>query len=109
MASIFSTSIMGYFCLAGSTNLPVILQSSDVTNATHAFKLKASFIDKNSETLRGDIRLFIRQFLGFGDFVYKDAEGREIATAKSLKEFEDYLYHIPGESLVYHAQKNQFT
>eukprot|EP01029_Cantina_marsupialis_P014276 TRINITY_DN31582_c0_g1_i1.p1 TRINITY_DN31582_c0_g1~~TRINITY_DN31582_c0_g1_i1.p1 ORF type:complete len:1153 (+),score=71.90 TRINITY_DN31582_c0_g1_i1:9673-13131(+) len=90
-------------------NLPVIIQSSDVTNATHAFKLKCSFINKNSETLRHDIRLFIRQFLGFGDFVYKDAEGNEIATAKSLKEFEEYLYHIPAESLVYHANKNHFS
>ncbi|WP_372755606.1 PEP/pyruvate-binding domain-containing protein [Labilibaculum sp.] len=90
-------------------NLPVILQSSDVSNATHAFRLKASFINKNSETLRADIRLFIRQFLGFGDFIYKDADGKEIATAKSLKEFEEYLYHIPGESLVYHARKNHFS
>lgn len=90
-------------------NLPIILQSSDVTNAAHAFNLKCSFINKNSETLRHDIRLFIRQFLGFGDFVYKDAEGNEIATAKSLKEFEEYLYHIPGESLVYHANKNHFS
>lgn len=90
-------------------NLPVILQSADVSNAAHAYTLKSSFINKNSETLRGDIRLFIRQFLGFGDFVYKDAEGKEIATAKSLKEFEEYLYHIPGESLVYHAQKNHFS
>lgn len=90
-------------------NLPVILQSSDITNTAHAFKLKCSFINKNSETLRHDIRLFIRQFLGFGDFVYKDANGNEIATAKSLKEFEEYLYHIPAESLVYHANKNHFS
>lgn len=90
-------------------NLPVILQSSDVTNTAHAFNLKCSFINKNSETLRHDIRLFIRQFLGFGDFVYKDADGNEIATAKSLKEFEEYLYHIPAESLVYHANKNHFS
>jgi len=90
-------------------NLPVILQSADVTNAAYAFKLKCSFINKNSETLRHDIRLFIRQFLGFGDFVYKDADGNEIATAKSLKEFEEYLYHIPAESLVYHANKNHFS
>ena len=90
-------------------NLPVILQSSDVTNAAHAFTMKCSFINKNSETLRGDIRLFIRQFLGFGDFIYKDAAGKEIATAKSLKEFEEYLFHIPGESLVYHATKNHFS
>lgn len=90
-------------------NLPVILQSSDVTNAAHTFNLKCSFINKNSETLRHDIRLFIRQFLGFGDFVYKDADGNEIATAKSLREFEEYLYHIPAESLVYHANKNHFS
>lgn len=90
-------------------NLPVILQSSDVTNAAKAFELKCSFIDKNSETLRQDIKSFISQFLGFGDFIYKDSEGREIAVAKSLKEFEGYLHSIPAESLVYHANKNHFS
>jgi CheY-like chemotaxis protein len=90
-------------------NLPVILQSADVSNAAKAFALKSSFINKNSETLRHDIRNFISQFLGFGDFIYKDAEGREIAIAKSLKEFEEHLHSIPSESLVYHANKNHFS
>lgn len=90
-------------------NLPVILQSSDVTNASKAFELRCSFIDKNSETLRQDIRSFISQFLGFGDFIYKDKQGSEIAVAKSLKEFEEHLHFIPAESLVYHAKRNHFS
>ena len=71
-------------------NLPAILQSSDVDNASYAKELKCSFIDKNSDSLRQDIRAFIEEYLGFGDFVYKNIHGDPIVTAKSLREFEEY-------------------
>jgi len=90
-------------------NLPAILQSSEVDNAVYADELKCSFIDKNSESLRQDIRDFIEEFLGFGDFVYKNIHGDAIETAKSLREFEEHLYNIPAESLIYHANRNNFS
>ncbi len=90
-------------------DLPIIIQSSDTNNEVKAFKLKATFINKNSETLQQDIKSFITHYLGFGNFVYRDKNGRPIAVSKSLKEFENHLKSIPEESLIYHARKNHFS
>jgi hypothetical protein len=90
-------------------DLPIVLQSSDEHNAQKAYELKASFINKNSETLLVDFRSFITHYLGFGNFIYRDKEGGQIAVAKSLKEFEDLLKTIPEESLLYHARKDHFS
>jgi hypothetical protein len=90
-------------------NLPVVLQSADLENQKIAHELRCSFINKNSETLLQDLKSFITYFLGFGHFVYRDNEGRQIAVAKSMREFESYLKTIPEESLVYHAVKNHFS
>jgi len=90
-------------------DLPIVLQSSDENNAQKAYELKASFINKNSETLLVDFRSFITHYLGFGNFIYRDKEGGQIAVAKSLKEFEDLLKTIPEESLLYHARKDHFS
>ncbi len=90
-------------------NLPSMLQSADPEYQKMAHELKASFINKNSETLLQDLKSFITYFLGFGHFVYRDNEGRQIAVAKSMREFESYLKTVPEESLVYHAVKNHFS
>ncbi len=90
-------------------NLPTVLQSSDPENARYAFTLKSNFINKNSESLLQDLKSFINYYLGFGHFVYRDDKGRQIAVAKSMKEFEAYLETIPEDSLAYHAMKNHFS
>ncbi|MGW8178577.1 MAG: PEP/pyruvate-binding domain-containing protein, partial [bacterium] len=90
-------------------NLPTVLQSSDPENARYASQLDASFINKNSETLLQDLKAFINYYLGFGHFVYRDNKGRQIAVAKSMKEFEAFLSTVPEDSLEYHAMKNQFS
>ncbi len=90
-------------------DLPIVLQSSEEQNAQKAYELKASFINKNSETLLVDFRSFITHYLGFGNFIYRDKEGGQIAVARSLKEFEDLLKTIPEESLLYHARKDHFS
>ncbi len=91
-------------------DLPIVLQSSDVENAQNAYHLKATFINKNSETLKQDLQSFINYYLGFGNFVYRDEEGRkEIAVARSMKEFQTHLRSIPEKSLIYHARKNHFS
>lgn len=90
-------------------DLPIIIQSSDAENAHQAFLLKASFIDKNSDSLVQDVKYFISTYLGFGSFVYKDSRGRPIATARTLREFEKLLRTIPDDSLHYHARRNHFS
>ncbi len=89
--------------------LPTVIQSSDIKNARRAFELKSTFINKNSETLLQDVRNFIMHHLGFGNFVYRDAGGRKIAEAKSLREFEKHIKSIPSESLVYHGKRDHFS
>lgn len=90
-------------------NLPLVLQSSEPKNENKARELNVHFMNKNSETLLQDLRSFIKIHLGFGNFVYRDPEGKQIAVARSMEEFENYLRTIPEESLVYHAMKNQFS
>ncbi|MBN2862521.1 MAG: pyruvate, phosphate dikinase, partial [Bacteroidales bacterium] len=74
-----------------------------------AFTLKSNFINKNSESLMKDLKSFINYYLGFGHFVYRDDKGRQIAVAKSMKEFEAYLETVPEDSLEYHAMRNHFS
>lgn len=90
-------------------NLPLVLQSSEPGNEKKARELNVYFMYKNSETLLQDLRSFIKIHLGFGHFVYRDTEGKQIAVARSMEEFETYLRTIPEESLGYHAMKNQFS
>ncbi len=90
-------------------DLPVILQSSKIEYSQDAYELKTVFINKYSESLLQDIKTFISHYLGFGNFAYKDANGRTIAVARNLKEFERTMRKVPAESIVYHARKNHFS
>ncbi|MFO7878489.1 MAG: PEP/pyruvate-binding domain-containing protein [Bacteroidota bacterium] len=86
--------------------LPICIQSSETGNV---YKKNTCFINKNSENLANDIRVFIDHFVGFGNFVFRDNTGRQIAVAKNLKEFERYINSISNESLKYHARRNHFS
>ncbi len=97
------------FVHSHKSDLPTILQSSDTGHAEAAVKLKSTFMNKNSDTLLQDLKTFITYSLGFGQFVYRDNEGRKIAVAKSMKDFEKQLRLIPDESILYHALKNHFS
>lgn len=107
-------------------NLPIIMQSYEQSNEEKVMMLNKkgmshqsdllmqdmmniAFINKNSESLMQDLKSFISNYLGFGDFVFKDAIGQPIATATSMEEFERSLREIPGESILYHAEKNHFS
>lgn len=90
-------------------NLPAVLQSSDPENVRYAFTLKSNFINKNSPGLLEDLKSFINHYLGFGHFVYRDNQGRQIAVAKTMKEFESFLETVPEDSLAYHAHRNHFS
>jgi hypothetical protein len=107
-------------------NLPVIMQSYEQSNEekvnllsrriaskeTDAFMkemMNIGFINKNSDSLMQDLKNFISNYLGFGDFIFKDAIGQPIATATNMEEFERCLREIPGESILFHAEKNHFS
>ncbi len=90
-------------------NLPIILQSSEPANERLARSLNVGFINKNSETLLTDLKNFLTYYLGFGDFVFRNREGKPIAVAKSLREFESLLSLVPDETFYLHAAENQYS
>jgi len=94
---------------AEKKDIPVIIQSSEESVEEEAFHLKSTFINKNSENLEQDIKTFIMHFLGFGNFIYRNQEGKKLVEVKSLRDFEKHLRTIPKESVLYHARKDHFS
>lgn len=89
--------------------LPVLLQSSDEWVAGAAADLHAAFLNKRSRTLFRDMRNFILNNLGFGDFVFTLPDGTEVDRAADLRAFEEALARVPEESILFHARNNHFS
>ncbi len=90
-------------------DIPILLQSSETTLKQKARELNVSFLDKHSKSLLNDLSEFIYSNLGFGDFIFRDHSGNEIARASTISEFEQRLQAIPDETLSYHSRKNHFS
>lgn len=89
--------------------LPTLLQSSDPVKATWATASQAAFLNKNSYTLGAELSRFFYERLGFGDFVFRDADGQAIDRAADMKELQAKLRKVPAASLVYHGSRNHFS
>jgi hypothetical protein len=89
--------------------IPLLLQSHDVSNKQRAETCEADFINKNSESLSKDIHNFIFKRLGFGNFEFQMPDGRKVAEARTLHEFQELMKRIPLESLIYHGRQNAFS
>ncbi len=90
-------------------DIPLLMVSTEPCNAELAKKIPAVFIDKNSATLHDQIRSFLLDYLGFGDFVFKTPDGREISRATDLYALEQALGDIPDESFAFHCRRNDFS
>ena len=90
-------------------DLPLLLLSSESENKAKADLIPATFLDKNSPQLFARLHDFFLNSLGFGDFVFRSADGREVARAATLRQLEAILPTIPEEPLCYHASRNRFS
>jgi len=90
-------------------DLPLLLLSAEPENRAKAAKIPAIFLDKNSPNLLAEIHDFFLTQLGFGDFVFRMPEGREIDRATNLRQLQEKVAHIADESLWYHAKRNHFS
>jgi CheY-like chemotaxis protein len=90
-------------------DLALLNLSSEESNRQQAEKIPAVFLNKNSPTLHSEIRSFLKNYLGFGDFVFRFPDGQEIARASNLRTMEKILPSIPDESVLYHGQRNHFS
>ncbi|MFO8063033.1 MAG: PEP/pyruvate-binding domain-containing protein [Spirochaetota bacterium] len=90
-------------------DLPILLQSDQLADKDAALNHHAHFLNKNSPNLLQELRDFITMNLGFGDFIFRNSEGTEIARAHNLQEFERLLHEVPHESVEYHARRNHIS
>ncbi len=90
-------------------SIPTLLQSHDILNAERARSIGADFINKNSESLSMDILNFLYRRLGFGNFVFKGQDGKPLAEAEDLQEFQEKFSVIPAEAMLYHGKRNSFS
>ncbi len=90
-------------------DIPVILQSSDIENEEKAQNLRVNFLNKTSKTLLHDLRTIITNNLGYGDFVFRNKAGAEMDRAATMLEFEQKIETLPGESILYHGERNHFS
>ncbi len=90
--------------------LPLIIESSEVENERFVTDFNGVFIDKNSKKLPVDLGHAIMENFGFGDFVIKNpATGEELFRIKNLKDLQNNIFHVPAESLFYHASSNDIS
>ena len=90
-------------------DVPVVLQTSRTEFRPRAQAEGYSFLRKRSPTLLKDLRRILTEHFGFGDFVFRLPDSKEVARAKDLNELEEQLQTVPPESLTYHAQSNHFS
>lgn len=91
------------------TDIPILLQSSEVENKEEANKIGVAFLLKQSPTFLNDLRDFITDNFSFGDFVFRKPDGTEITKATNLISLEKTLKTLPVESLKYHSERNHFS
>jgi len=90
-------------------DVPIVLQSSRPSNERLAQELGVAFLLKNSPLLLQELRHFMLENFGFGDFVFRLPDGAEVARAADLRGLEAALATVPADSIVYHAERNHFS
>ncbi len=90
-------------------DIPLLLTSSEPHNAIRAATIPAPFIDKNSAFLHRQIRSFLHDFLGFGEFTFSNENGEILGKADTLYSLEKKMLEIPIESFLYHSRQNDFS
>ena len=91
------------------SDMPIVLQSTNIDHKEHAERINTAFIHKNSSSLIQDLRDFVTNNFGFGDFVFRYKSGKEISRASNMASFRDELEKLPTKSLLHHASKNHFS
>jgi hypothetical protein len=90
-------------------DIPLLLTSSDPENAEKARRIPAVFVDKNSPSLHEEVRSFFLDHLGFGEFVFRWPDGREIARAGTMRALETHMKRIPLDAFFHHCNRNDFS
>jgi hypothetical protein len=88
---------------------PTVLQSTNADLAVTAHQVGAGFIHKRSRKLLQELRQFMLDNFGFGDFVFRLTDGTEVGRASDLKTLVRLLRTVPAESVQHHASHDHFS
>ncbi|MFA7330786.1 MAG: PEP/pyruvate-binding domain-containing protein [Candidatus Delongbacteria bacterium] len=94
---------------AVSPELPILLQSNQPHVHELGDRLGVGAVHKNSRNLLKEVRHFMRDNFGFGDFTFRLPDGTPIARARDLQGLEKQLAGIPEISLRFHAERGHFS
>ncbi len=89
--------------------IPVVIQSSNLESAQKAKAVNADFLYKHSQSLLKDLRKFMLGNFGFGDFIFRNLNHKEIARASDMDTLHNILQTLPQESLLFHSKFNHFS
>ncbi|NHJ04590.1 MAG: response regulator [Candidatus Heimdallarchaeota archaeon] len=92
-----------------SPNMPIILQSSKNHYRERAEKAGCYFIHKKSHGMIWDLRKWLLECVGFGEFKFKLPNGKIVGKANDVIDFYNEISKIPIESLVYHGENDHFS
>ncbi|MHC5021162.1 MAG: PEP/pyruvate-binding domain-containing protein [Planctomycetota bacterium] len=90
-------------------DIPVLLQSAEPDHEPVAQALGVAFADKTSPDLLGRLRAYMRDYLGFGPFVFRLPDGREVGRANDLAQLAEVLRQVPAGAVAHHAARNHFS
>jgi len=89
--------------------LPFILQTTEKNYKKISKENSIKILNKNSPILFKELRKFMIDNFGFGDFKFRMPSGKIIKKASTVKEFYKCIKTIPGESLEFHSSKNHLS
>ncbi len=90
-------------------NMPIILLSSKDSYRKKAMKNNCYFIHKRSHGMLWDIRKWLLDYVGFGDFIFKLPNGKQIGKARDVIDFHKKIAKVPIDSLIYHGTNDHFS
>ncbi|MEA2071897.1 MAG: PEP/pyruvate-binding domain-containing protein, partial [Asgard group archaeon] len=90
-------------------NLPIILQSTKLKYKEQAQERGCFFIHKRSHGMMWDLRKWLLNYVGFGEFLFRLPDDEIVGKAQDVIEFYQQLAEVPIESLIYHGKKDHFS
>lgn len=92
-----------------NTNLPIVLQSSKEHYREESEEMGCFYINKRSHGMMWDLRKWLLEYVGFGDFVFRNQDGEIFGNANDIITFYNKLSEVPLECLVFHGKNDHFS